>query len=194
MDGGWHTVVDGRICDVQGGEIPVGEADWIRHPLNWGGSPGDKVEWFDGSWFRISDTDLVLQGKRINNKGRVYNIHDGSPRDIYDYDEELAENETKEVPPDNPFRKFDQQTRHWIIDTIEEAKAEKQSAIAQIEAEISRIETEQLRALREIYLGIPPDPGEPDPDETVRRVQSEIASLRINWKTLDAELKDISAA
>jgi len=149
----WHTIVDGKIGDVQCGETPVGEGPWFAHPNDWGGNPGDKLDWFDAGMCRIPDGELLAQGKRVNNKGRVYNIVDGTSRTIYDYDVELAEDETKETPPDDPCREFNRQTGHWFINEEKKALAKKEADIAQLKMQIENTERKLIRPLRAMQVG-----------------------------------------
>ena len=139
----WTTFVNGKIGDIITGpsdgdpnkEFP--DRVWEEIPIDFGGRSGDDLAWFDETMHRIQDEVLVAQGKRIDNRGRVYNIKDMSSRLIYHLDEEPYENETKEAPLENePYQFFDIKTKHWVIDTEEKAAAEKMKKIAEKQAAI----------------------------------------------------------
>jgi hypothetical protein len=59
----YYTVKDGRVDRIrQAGESPA--SNWKEAPVDWGGNHGDKPDWFDKTMHRITDNELVWQGKR----------------------------------------------------------------------------------------------------------------------------------
>jgi hypothetical protein len=92
----YYTVKDGKVDRIrQAGKSP--DSSWKEATVDWGGNHGDKAEWFDKTMRRISDHELVRQGKRKDKRGKVYNVNDRSLRQIYNLDEDLAKDETKEA-------------------------------------------------------------------------------------------------
>ena len=155
----WYTVVDGKIDRIKetSDDKSLGP-EWMEAPNDWNGHHDDKLEWFDKSMRRIPDPELIKQGKRKDNMGLVYNIHDRSTREIYNLDEELTEDETKESPLENePYQKFDKQRKKWIVDTERKETIEKESSIAKIDAEIEEIEKKKLRSAMMIMEGTASD-------------------------------------
>jgi len=148
----FYTIEDGKIVRVQTGEQPAGEGDWHEAPMDWGGAPGDKLTWFDTTMHRIPDTILVEQSKRTNKIGRWYHKdRTGETKQIYGLDEEPGEDYTQEAPIQNEsYQKFDRQTGHWVVDTVQKERAEKEQEMAQIKAQIENAERKIIRPLRAI--------------------------------------------
>jgi len=176
MDKTFYTIKDGRIDRIQTGEKPVGKAEWHEAPEDWGGAHGDKTEWFDKTMRRIPDNELVAQGVRKNNMGRVYNINDKSTRIIHKLDEELNENETKTPPLENePHQKFDRKTNAWVVDEEEKELAAERNAVAQIQAQIEESEKKMLSLIIAKNMG--------------RATAEELAKLDEYDALIEAELK-----
>jgi len=128
----WFTIIDGRIDRIQIGEAPAGEGEWHSAAADLEINHGDKVEWFDEAMNRISEAELVRQGKRVDNRGKVYNTNDQSTRTIYDLDDPLGEDETKEPPIENePFQLFDKTKAKWVVDIKKKNRAEKENVLTE---------------------------------------------------------------
>jgi len=171
-----YTISDGKIGDVmQCHDDYQHGPEWRVAPNDWGGYPGDKLEWFNEELRRIPNQELVRQGKRVNNIGRVYNTEDRSSRMIFGLDEELSEDETREEPLQNePYQKFDRQRKTWIIDTEKKKTAEKDTKISVIQSAIDDAERKIQRSTRAKLDGTATD----DDEKFYSQINAEITRLR----------------
>lgn len=183
----WYTVKDGKIDRVQAGESPAGEADWKEAPEDWDGTSGDKLEWFDKNMRRISDNELVEQGKRKNKRGRWYNKETIETKLIYDMDEDIDENSwTKDAPIESePYQKFDRQKNKWIVDTEKKEKAEKENRLGRLKSEIEDAERRQIRPMKAIIR----NEATEDDTENFNKYEDIIKKLRPQVTVLENELK-----
>jgi hypothetical protein len=182
----FYTIKDGKIDRIQTGDSPAGKAEWQEAPNDWKGSHGDKLEWFDSAMRRIPDAELIKQGKRKDNIGKVYNINDKTSRIIYCLDEELGENETKEAPLENEsYQKFDRQLNQWVVETEKKERAEKEAALSKAKAEIAEYEQKRLRS---ILASLDGEADEED-EEYNLNYKTLIEKQRIEIKRIEAELK-----
>jgi hypothetical protein len=158
----WHTVVDGKIGDVMQSAENLSPGDeWIEHPVDWAGSPGDKLEWFDSTMHRIPDFKLIEQGLRKDNRGRWYDKNKiGETKIIYNLDEEPESDFTRKQPLENePFQKWDASSDSFVVDTVKKERAEKEMDIGRLRAEINTRDWKWLKAQKldvdvdEIYPG-----------------------------------------
>ena len=146
----WITIEDGkvdRIRQIPGTTSP--DPEWKQVSNNWGGNPKDDLSWFDETMHKISDDELVKQGKRKNNIGRWYHKKNiGESKQIYGLDEEAGEDWTKETPLENElYQKFDGKKKKWIIDTEKKETAEKEQHIAEKKSAINIAEQQIVRSL-----------------------------------------------
>ena len=183
----WYTIKDGRIDRIQDGETPAGEGDWKEAPADWNGNHGDKLEWFDENMRRIPDDDLVKQGRRSDNRGRVYNVEDQTQRIIHHLDEPLTENETQEAPLENEaFQFFDRAKKRWVVDTKKKERAEKETALGQVLEKIRYYEERGKRPNQEIALDIDVEENK----KRLREFRNEITILRPDVNRLQRELEE----
>ena len=111
-------------------------------------------DWLDENLNRIPDEILVAQGKREDNRGRVYNTKDRSTRIIHHLDEQLRDDETKDPPLENEaFQFFDSEKKKWVIDEKKKELAEKEMALSELKAQIDDAERRTLRPLRAKEMG-----------------------------------------
>jgi len=150
----FYTKKDGRIDQVaqtSNDKRPLYGSGWKTVPNDWNGSHGDKLEWFDASMHRIPDSELVKQGKRIDNIGLVYNKRDRSSRHIYLLDEALFEDETKIAPIENEiFQDWSESEQKWVIDTERKERAEKEKRLEELKGHIDDAERKIIRPMRAI--------------------------------------------
>ncbi|MDR0322369.1 MAG: hypothetical protein LBI28_12780 [Treponema sp.] len=171
----WYTISEGRIDQIQNGNKPVGEGDWEKAPDGWKGNHGDKVEWFDKDMQRISDDELIKQGKRVDNRGRVFNVNDRSNRLIHNLDDELREDETKEPPIENEtFQFFDKTKKKWVVDTEKKEVAEKEQRIAEKQSAIEDAERRIQRSTIAKLAGI----ATSEDEQIFSDISAEITRLR----------------
>ena len=183
----WITITDGKIDRVQEGDAPIGEGEWKEVPANWNGNHGDKLEWFDEKMHRLPDDELVRQGKRCDNRGRVYNVKDHSQRIIHHLDELLAEDETQEAPLENsPFQFFDRASKKWVVDTKKKERAEKETALGNALEKIRDLEERGKRPSQEIVLGIEVEENK----IWLGKFRGEIENLRDDINKLNQALKE----
>ena len=179
----WVTIKNGRIGKIRevSGTMSPGQ-DWTKVPNDWKGNSGDKREWFDENMRRFGDDNkLVELGLRKNNKGRVYNIKDKRSRVIYNFDEELHADETKEPPLENePYQKWDEKKEKWVVDTESKEKAEKEQHIAEKKNAIHAAEQQIIRSLIAKESGI----ATKEDEQFFEKFSNEIKILR-------AELQEI---
>jgi hypothetical protein len=92
--------------------------DFDKVPNDWGGTQGDKEEWFDNNGRRITDIKLVEKGICKDFRGTWFNTQNiGEAKLIEKLDEEPGENFTKEKPIENePFQKWDTQKKKFVVD------------------------------------------------------------------------------
>jgi hypothetical protein len=150
----WIKPKNGRIYRVA--TKPVGDfSEWVKVPENFTGAPGDKLEWFDESWNRIPDETLVRQGKREDFRGKFFHKEkQGETKIIYGLDEEPGEEWTKEEPLENePFQKWDNTVKAWIVDTEKKAESERQQKISRNQTAIEEEEKKIQRSQRAIIAG-----------------------------------------
>lgn len=127
----YTTVIDAegikRIGYVeQGDHYPIGEGDWKEAPNDWGGTCGDKLEWFDETMHRIPDDKLIEMGERFDRRGQWYSkTAIGRLRDISELDQDPGPDWTELPPLENePFQKFDEASGQWAIDIRTKAALE----------------------------------------------------------------------
>jgi len=153
----WITLKDGRVNDIvttPDDNQPSFGSGWNEVPHDWKGNHGDKLDWFDSDMRRIPDQELVKQGKRKDNRGRVFNTKNMSSRIIHFLDEPLGEDETKEAPLENePFQVFDKSEKKWVINETKKEHSEKETALAELKAQIDDAERRTLRPLRAKEMG-----------------------------------------
>jgi len=187
----WITLKDGRVNDIvttPDDNPPSFGKDWNEVPNDWKGNHGDKLGWFNSDMRRIPDRELVKQGKREDNRGRVFNTTDQSQRIIHHLDEPLGEDETKEAPLDNePFQVFDTEKKKWVIDEKKREIAEKESALGAVLAQIRDYEERGKRPNQEITLGIEVEEN----TKWLRKFRTDIESLRPEVNRLEAELAEL---
>jgi len=153
----WITIKDGRVNDIvttPDDNQPSFGSGWKEVPNDWRGNHGDKSEWLDKDMRRIPDQELVKQGIRKDNRGRVFSTKDRSSRIIHHLDEPLGEDETKEAPLENEaFQVFDKVEKKWVIDEAKKELSEKEGELAQLKAQIDDAERRTLRPLRAKEMG-----------------------------------------
>jgi len=184
----FYTVKDGKIDRIQTGDSPAGNAVWQEAPENWGGAHGDKLEWFDSAMRRIPDHELISQGKRKDKRGRWYHKDKiGETKQVYGLDEEPGDNFTQEAPIENEsHQKFDRQLNHWIVDAEKKELAEKESKLAEVQAEIEDTEKKMVRSMRAIISNRATE----EDMEIFNRYDTLIETeLRPKLARLDSELK-----
>ena len=189
----WITLKNGSVDEIttspieyddnKMNEILPGRDKWINVPNDFGGSSGDKMEWFDKTWHRIHDDELIKKGIRKDNRVRVYNINDQSNRIIYELDEELREDETIEIPLENEsYQKYDKQKKRWVVDTEKKESAEKQTAISEKQNAIEDAERRIMRSTRAKLDGT----ATKEDDEIFDKINSDIKRLREERKQLES--------
>jgi uncharacterized protein YukE len=183
----WFTINNGKVDRIQLGNNPVGEGDWKVAPDNWGGNHGDKYpDWFDAKGMRILDEKLVELGKRIDNRGKVYNTKDQSSRLIYGLDEELALDETKEAPLENePYQNWDGVKKKWVIDTKTKERSKKEARLAKMKGDVEEAEKRSIRPMRAMVQGKASDRDK----KTFAECNELIDELRPQISELEKELK-----
>jgi hypothetical protein len=103
---------------------------------------------------RIPDSELVEKGIRKDNRGRWYNKATSETKHIYKLDEATGEDWTKEEPLSNePYQKWDEAKKAFIVDTEKKVKAEKDQLLAEKQAEIEAAENRIQRSLRAKLAG-----------------------------------------
>jgi len=182
----WIIKRDGKILNVAesiNDEKPPFGTGWEEVDNDWRGRKGDPLEWYDATMHRIIDDELVRRGIRKNNKGTVYNINDRTSRQIYDLDEDLRDDETKEEPLQNEaYQYYDKQKKKWVIDTVKKVKAENDGKIAEKQAAIEDAERRIQRSVRAKLSGI----ATKEDEEYFLKINTEIEKLREDKKQLSA--------
>ncbi|GMO51997.1 MAG: hypothetical protein Pg6C_17180 [Treponemataceae bacterium] len=120
---------------------------WRVAPNGFGGSPGDRLEWFDSEMRRITDSQLTAQGKRADCRGKWHSTENpGETKIIYNLDEEPGDGWTRLPPLENePYQKWD--GKAWAADAAKKAEAEKETAVSAKKAEIRNAEERIQRSL-----------------------------------------------
>jgi len=141
-----------KVDRIQIGKAPVGNADWVEVPDNWGGAHGAKREWFDENMIRVPDQELVKRGIRTDNKGDWYDKDTGERKKIDDYDVPIDTDKfTRDAPiPNEAYQMFDRAQNEWVIDTEKKERAEKEAEISAVKAQIENAERKIIRPLRAI--------------------------------------------
>ena len=173
----WYTEKNGevdRIRKTNGDKSPG--VEWKEAPNDWGGQSGDKVKWFDKTMHRIPDQKLIEEGKRKDNTGRWFNKENPSETIlIYDLDEEPREEFTKEIPMQNePYQKWDEKKKKWVVDTEKKEQAEKESKIAAKQTAIEDAERRIQRSVRAKLDGT----ATVDDESYFNKINAEIKKLR----------------
>jgi hypothetical protein len=181
----YYTIKDGKVDRIrQAGKSP--DSNWKEAPVDWGGSHGDKTDWFDKTVRRITDHELVRQGKRKDNRGKVYSINDRSSRQIYNLDENLTKDETKEAPLENEaYQNFDKKKNKWVVDVQAKEKAEKEAELGRLKAEIAEAEQKRVRSV----LAIIDNAADKKDKEFNEFYKTQIEKLRPQITALETELK-----
>ena len=153
----FFTVEDGVIGKVQqtNGETPAGQDNWREGPNDLYMYVGQKIEWFDENMNRIPDDELIKQGKRKDNRGKWYNKNSISDTKlIYNMDEDAGDDWTQEAPLENePHQEFDKKLNKWVVNEKKKERAEKETAVSEIQAEITTAEQRIIRPMRAINAG-----------------------------------------
>jgi hypothetical protein len=146
----WIKEKNGKIDDIciTGDDVQLG-SDWRIVPNDFGGNHGDPFAWFDESGHRIPDAKLVETGKRTDNRGTWYHTERmGETKLVYQLDEDPGDEWTRMEPLENePWQKWNNQSKQWVIDTEAKAKAEKDQEIAGIQSQIELYEDKLQRPL-----------------------------------------------
>jgi hypothetical protein len=181
----WITVEDGRIGRIRQtrGDGQPGP-EWEKVPDGWGGSPGDKLAWFDGNMRRIPDAELVRTGLRKDNRGTWFSKEKpGERKTVYGFDEEPGEGWTRKAPMENePCRKWDEAGGSWVADTGVKEEAEKERRISEKKSVIQDAERRIQRSLIARAAGTATDEDE----RYFARISAEIALLREELERLAA--------
>jgi hypothetical protein len=146
----WIKEKNGKIDAIRttGDDVQLG-SDWSIVPNDFGGNHGDPLTWFDESGHRIPDAQLIQTGKRKDNRGRWYHTERaGETKQVYRLDENPGDGWTREEPLENElYQKWDNQSKHWVIDTEAKTKAEKDQEIGKIQSQIELYEAKIQRPL-----------------------------------------------
>jgi hypothetical protein len=188
----WYTVKDGLIDRVQilrDGEKPLPEnLNWILSPTNNILHSETPIERYDTNMRYLSDEEwLKKQGKK-DNRGRWYHKEKiGEILLIYGIDETIDENEyTKEAPIENePYQKFDNKKKKWVIDTEKKARAEKEMKLGRLKSEIAEVERKRLRS----KFAIDDNEATEKDFEFNAKYKAQIEALRPQITALENELK-----
>ena len=178
------------VQDIACGGKPDDGQDWQEVPDDWHGTQGDKRKWFEADMRSIPDHDLVTQGKRTDNRGRVYNTENRSEtRDINEYDQDVPEGYTQESPiPDEAYQKFDKAKNKWVVETEKKELAEKEAELAEVQSEIEEAEQKTIRHLRAMKQ------GREDDSTKFNEYDSLIENtLRPKHKQLETEIDELKA-
>jgi len=186
--GKWH---EGTLIDIRvGSNKPEG---FDELPQNFKGGIGVKREWFDDKLMPIPEDKLIASGIRKDNRGKVYNINDGSTRVIQRLDEDLRDDETKETPLENePHQKFDKHKKKWVVDIEkkeqfekEKVTTEKRQRLSVIESRLDTIDVRRLRPKEAIIEGTATD----EDFSNLARLDDEKTALKIEYGIINEELK-----
>jgi hypothetical protein len=179
----WITKKEGKVddvCQMVGDKSPVGS--WEKVPNDWDGNPKDDLAWFDADMRRIPDEKLVELGIRKDCRGTWYNKITQERKNIYSLDEEVEADWTTEIPLNEPYQKWDEESGAWIIDTEKKEEAEKNQKIAEKKSAIAEAENRIQRSLRAKLDGTATEE-----DETYfTQINAEINLLREDLKQLTA--------
>jgi hypothetical protein len=188
----WITWREERVAEIIFGGDNSPKSDggvvWQKVPDNWGGTVGDKREWFDEDTIRTPDHELVNMGIRRDNRGCVYSTEKaGETRIIHNLDEDIPEGFTKEPPLENEhYQKWDSDQEIWVVETEKKAIAEKESELATVQAKIEEAERRTIRHLRSIRQ------GRDDDDTKFNEYDSLIENeLRPEYKRIELEIKQL---
>lgn len=146
---------------------------------------GDPAEWFDGDR-RISDEELVKQGKRMDKRGLWYHKETRESARVFSLDEPIDETQyTKEAPIEGEaYQLFDRQKNKWVVDEEKKERAEKESKLGRLKAEIAEAERKRLRS----RFAIEDNVATEDDYKFNEKFKAEIAVLRPQITKLEAEL------
>ncbi|MDR1838691.1 MAG: hypothetical protein LBQ93_03780 [Treponema sp.] len=115
----WITVKDGIVAEIHSSKTV--QPDMTETPWNSGVKLGEKINWYDENFKRISNDELVKTGIRTDNRGTYYSKNDFRKTFVIrDLDIKIPDNVTNLKPIENEPCIWNGET--WIID--EEAKAE----------------------------------------------------------------------
>jgi hypothetical protein len=171
----------GRVMQTHTDETPGQE--WKKVPNDWGGNPGDKIEWFGGDMRRIPDADLIEAGIRKDGRGLWYNKDTGEAKTVYDLDMEPGEGWTREAPMENePYQKWDAASGSWAVDTGAKEEAEKERLITETKNAIDEAERRIQRSLIAKMSGTATE----EDDRYFNQIRAEIESLREKLRRLTA--------
>jgi hypothetical protein len=139
-----------RVQKTDDDKHPVpADKEWFEAPNDWGGNPNDALTWFDKNMYRITDEELVKQGKRKDNRNKQWFKKDNPSETklIYSLDEEAGDDFTDLKPlqgEDAPYQFWNETKNKWDVDKIKKNIGEKQKALNEIEYELDKLDKEYL--------------------------------------------------
>ena len=186
----FRKVKDGIIIDIKGNTTGIVPEGYEVIPHDCGANVFDHVDWFDPKTeMRITDDELVKQGKRKDNRHKKY-YDKKTMREsgkVYNLDEEPG-NDVTDIPPieNETFQSFDEKKNKWIVDTAKKERAKKESDLSTVKYQIKEAEEKLIRPLRAIQRGRATDEDNAMFEKYDDLIENE---LRPKLTQLDKELK-----
>jgi hypothetical protein len=181
-------VID-RVQPVREGQKPLPEnKDWKLSPSNNALHPETPIARYDKNMRYLTDEEwLKKQGKK-DFRGRWYSKETRDTKLVYDLDEPVDETEwTQEVPLENEsYQFFDEANNCWAVDEEKKERADKESKLGKLKAEIQEAERKQYRS----WKAIESKTADEEDIKFFNEYEEVITSRRPQVKALEDELKE----
>jgi hypothetical protein len=158
----WVTYKNDKIHNVRmTSDDDIPGHGWLQVPNDFNGKHGDDRAWFNADGYRLSDAELIAQGKRKDLRGRWFNKHNiGETKVVNDLDEEPDSDWTREEPiPNEQFQIWSEEEGTFVRDVTAREIAEVEREIGSLRSEISSRDWKCIKAQRlkidveELYPG-----------------------------------------
>jgi len=137
----WISILDGIVVDVHISK--TAQPDMLQVPWNSNVLVGEKIEWYDENYMRISDNVLIEQGIRFDNRGLYWYTNNWRKTvTIRNLDEIIPKGVTKDKPIDNEPNVW--LNDKWEIDEMEKARLRNILSLEDVQSFVSGLVGDQL--------------------------------------------------